>query len=210
MVKQNSPEQTNPDHPNRDRRTQAQRRVQTSAALIASARRLFAERGFSGAGREEIVADAGVTRGAMYHHFESKNALFQAVFEQVETELCEAIAIAAMQSSDPVAQLRLGAVAFLAAASTPEVQRIVLLDAPSVLASDVRRELGERYGLGMVRESLRAVDVAGRLVLGPVEPLAQVLMAALHEAATAVAEGHDVDELTSVVLGLIDRITTQA
>lgn len=188
-------------------RTQAARRTETRAALMAAARAMFAERGFAGAAREDIVAKAGVTRGAMYHHFESKQALFQAVFEAVERELCDAIALAAMADPDPVEQLRLGARAFLENASTLEVRRIVLLDGPSVLDPQVRRTLSERYGLGLVRESLRAIESAGRLTLGPVDALAAITMAAMHEAATAVAEGANANDHESIVLALIDRIT---
>ena len=143
-------------------RTQAQRRERTRTALIDSARALFAERGYAGAGREEIAERAGVTRGAMYHHFSSKEALFQAVFEVVEQELCDAIATSAMAGRDPIEQLRIGARAFLEAAATDEVRRIVLLDAPAVLPIEVRRQLSERYGLGMIRVALRHADVAGR------------------------------------------------
>ncbi len=191
-------------------RTQASRTAETRAALLAAGRSLFAEHGFVGAAREDIVAKAGVTRGAMYHHFDSKQSLFQAVFEEVEAELCEAIAIAAVASPDPVEQLRLGATAFLERVSRPEVQRIVLLDAPSVLDPHVRRELSERYGLGMVREALRAIDSAGRLTLGPIGPLAAIMMAGMNEAATAIAEGADATDHIAIVLALIERVTVDA
>ncbi len=138
---------------------------------------LFAERGYAAAGREEIVERAGVTRGAMYHHFNSKEALFQAVFEVVERELCDAIATSAMASRDPIEQLRLGARAFLDAAATGEVRRIVLLDA------------------------------AGRLNVGPADALALVVMAVLHEAATAIADGDDPGAMHSVIDGMITAIT---
>ena len=188
-------------------RTQAQRRERTRGALIDAARVLFAEQGYAGAGREEIVERAGVTRGAMYHHFNSKEALFQAVFEVVEQELCEAIALSAMAGSDPIDQLRLGARAFLEAAATGEVRRIVLLDAPAVLPIEVRRQLSERYGLGMVREALRHADAAGRLKIGPVDALALIVMAVLHEAATAIADGDDPAAMLSVIDGLIEAIS---
>ena len=188
-------------------RTQAQRRERTRGALIAAARVLFAERGYAAAGREEIVERAGMTRGAMYHHFHSKEALFQAVFEVVERELCDAIATSAMASRDPIEQLRLGSRAFLEAAATGEVRRIVLLDAPAVLPVEVRRRLSEQYGLGMVREALRGVDAAGRLKVGPVDALALVMMAVLHEAATAIADGDDPGAMYSVIDGMITAIT---
>ena len=188
-------------------RTQAQRRERTRGALIDAARVLFAERGYAAAGREEIVERAGMTRGAMYHHFNSKEALFQAVFEVVERELCDAIATSAMASRDPIEQLRLGARAFLDAAATGEVRRIVLLDAPAVLPVDVRRRLSEQYGLGLVREALRHADAAGRLKVGPVDALALVVMAVLHEAATAIADGDDPGAMHSVIDGMITAIT---
>jgi AcrR family transcriptional regulator len=188
-------------------RTQAQRRERTRTALIGAARVLFAEQGYAGAGREEIVERAGVTRGAMYHHFSTKEALFQSVFETVERELCDAIATSAMVSHDPIEQLRLGARAFLEAAATPEVRRIVLLDAPAVLPVEVRRRLSEQYGLGLVREALRHADAAGRLRVGPVDSLALVVMAVLHEAATAIADGDDAEAMHGVIDGMITAIT---
>jgi AcrR family transcriptional regulator len=189
------------------RRTQASRRAATRAALLAAARELFASRGFAGAGREDIVERAGVTRGAMYHHFSSKEALFQAVYEAIEEELCAAVAAAALAAGeDPMERLRAGALAFLDAAASPEVRRVVLLDAPSVLPVDVRRALSERYGLGMVRDSVRAVMAAGLVAEQPVEPLAHVLLAALHEAATLVADGADRDEVGAVVEHLLARL----
>jgi len=190
------------------RRTQAQRRQSTRAALVAAGRELFAERGFAGAGREDIVERAGVTRGAMYHHFESKAALFQAVYEEIEDELTAQVALAAVAAAadDPMEQLRVGALAFLDAASRPDVRRVVLLDAPSVLPVAVRRELSERYGLGLVRESLRAVMATGRIDQQPLEPLAHVVLAALHEAATLVADGADRDDVGAVVERFVERL----
>src|SRR5436190_10759703 len=118
------------------RRTQAERRAQTRAALIAAGRTLFTERGFAGAGREEIVERAGLTRGALYHHFASKEDLFAAVYEEVERDLTEAVIVAAAATDDPIESLRLGAFAFLDAAATPDVRRIVLLHGPAVLSPD--------------------------------------------------------------------------
>ena len=189
------------------RRTQSERRAATRGALVAAARARFAESGFAGVSREEIVEDAGVTRGAMYHYFASKEALFEAVYEAVESDLCDAVTVAAMTTADPVEQLRLGSVAFLRSAGTDEVRRIVLLDAPSVLNAEVRREIAERYGLGLIREALREIDAAGRLIVGPVEPLALIMMSAMHDAATQIADGADEATLVALFEGLLDRIT---
>lgn len=181
------------------RRTQAERRASTRAALLAAGRELFAEKGFAGAGREEIVERAGVTRGAMYHHFESKEALFQAVYEEVEQEVLVRIAEAAMAATDPLEQLRRGAMAYLDVAANDEVRRICLLDAPSVLSTEVKRELAERYGLGLVRQSLADCMAAGSIEQQPLETLAHVLLAALMEAATLVADGADRAEVDGIV-----------
>ena len=189
------------------RRTQSERRARTRAALIAAGRELFTERGFTGAGREEIVERAGLTRGALYHHFASKDDLFAAVYEEIERELTEAVIVAAAATTDPVEGLRLGAFAFLDAAATPEVRRVVLLDGPAVLSAEVRHDIAQRYGLGLVREALRAADTAGRLVVGPVDLLAPVLLAALHEAATSIADGEDPDGMRAVVASLLEAIT---
>ena len=193
-----------PGHP---RRSQADRREATRSALLRAGRELFAAKGFAGAGREEIVERAGVTRGALYHHFASKEDLFRAVYEQVEGEVLLAVATSAMAGSDPIDQLRRGGRAYLeAVAADPAVRRICLIDAPSVLPGEVLRELAERHGLGLIRETLvHAID-AGQLTPRPVEPLARMLRAALMEAATMVAEGADPAEVGAVVDGMVDRL----
>jgi AcrR family transcriptional regulator len=132
------------------RRTQEERSEATRAKLIAAARRLFAERGYAGVGTEEIVRAAGVTRGALYHHFEGKPQLLEAVYEQIEGELTEKIATGALGGSDPLDALRAGSEMFLDACLEPEVQRIVLLDAPAVLGWERWREIAADHGLGLV------------------------------------------------------------
>src|SRR5205809_951508 len=119
--------------PQAPRRTQAERSSSTRAALIATARLLFAERGYADVGTEEIVRAAGVTRGALYHHFEGKSGLFRAVFEQVESEITERLANEALSRPDPWEAMASGLEMFLDVCVEPEVQRIALLDAPSVL-----------------------------------------------------------------------------
>jgi AcrR family transcriptional regulator len=169
---------------------------------------LFADNGFAGVSREEIVERAGVTRGAMYHYFASKEALFATAYEEVERDLCDAIAVAAMTAADPVEQLRLGAAAFLRSARAGEVRRIVFIDGPAVVDPETRREIGERYGLGLIREALQTIQEAGRLPTGEAELLAPILMATLHEAAIQIAEGADEASVTALVNDLLDRITT--
>jgi AcrR family transcriptional regulator len=174
--------------------TQQERSEATRGALVATARRLFAERGYADVGTEEIVRAAGVTRGALYHHFDSKRELLAVVHEQIERELTERIATEAFAGDDrpdPIAALHRGAELFLDACLEPEVQRIVLLDAPAVLGWERWREVASRYGLGLIEGTLQAAADAGSISPQPVRPLAHVLMGALDEAAMYVARADD-------------------
>lgn len=175
------------------RRTQAERSDATRAALVAAARPLFAERGFAGVGTEEIVRATGVTRGALYHHFDGKRELFAAVYEQIEVELAERIAAGALEAnaSSPLEAMRAGVEMFLAASTEPETQRIVLIDGPSVLGWDRWREIAAAHGLGLIEATLGAAIEAGAIDSQPVRPLAHVLMGALDEAAMLVARAED-------------------
>src|SRR5207302_7029411 len=130
------------------RTTKAEQSEATRSALISAARPLFAERGYSGVGTEEIVRAAGVTRGALYHHFEGKEDLFAAVYEQVEADLMSEIGAIATEAHDPLDALHRGAAIFLEACRRPEVQRITLIDAPSVLGWERWREIGLKHGFG--------------------------------------------------------------
>jgi AcrR family transcriptional regulator len=188
------------------RRTQQERRATTRAALLRAARELFAAKGYAGAGREEIVERAGVTRGAMYHHFASKEDLFRAVYEEVEVEVLEHVAVAAMAGADPLDQLRLGAQAYLDVAARTDVRRICLLDAPSVLSTEYLRAFSDGHGLGLIRESLRAAMDGGQIAEQPLDPLAHVLLAALMEAATLVAEGSPRSDVDAVVGSMLERL----
>jgi AcrR family transcriptional regulator len=181
------------ERPERQRRSQAERSAATRGALVRAARELFARDGYAATGREAIVERAGVTRGAMYHHFADKEALFRAVFEEIEAEVMAKAAEAAMTVSpdDPLGQLRAGSLAYLDIALDPAVQRVCLLDAPSVLSPAVRQEVLDASAVGLVREVLKAAMDTGALAAQPLEPLTHVLLAALHEAALYVARAED-------------------
>jgi AcrR family transcriptional regulator len=169
------------------RRTQHERSRTTRAALSASARVLFAEQGFAGTNRDDIAAGAGVTRGALYHHFATKEAVFRAVVEELEQELVARVVMAAEGVTDPGEQLRAGCLAFLDACADPAIRRIVLLDAPAVLGWEAWREIDARYGLALVRAGLESAMDAGRMPRAPVDSLAHTLLGALNEAAVVVA-----------------------
>ena len=188
------------------RRTQAERREATRGALVAAARELFAAKGFAGAGREEIVERAGVTRGALQHHFGTKEDLFLAVFEAVEADVMQSIATAALASTDPLEQLRLGSLAYLEVAADLAVSRICLIDAPAVLSPDARREVTDRYATGMVREVLAAAMAEGRIAEQPVDALSEIFLAAVMQAATLVAQGGDPVALGRIVERMLEGL----
>ena len=169
------------------RRTQAERSATTRAALLSAARELFAANGFVATGREDIAERAGVSRGALYHHFGSKEQLFRAVVEELEVEIGGKVMVAAARSDDAAEQLRLGCMAFLDAGLDPAVRRVVLIEAPVVLGWDQWREIDAQHGLSLVTHALEAVVASGQMSPVAVEPLAHMLLGALNEAAMLVA-----------------------
>jgi len=152
------------------------------------------------------VRAAGVTRGALYHQFRDKADLFAAVAEEIEAEIAERIAGAAGTEPDPVGALRSGARLFLDACAEPEVERIILLDAPAVLGWEAWRDLAGRYGLGLVQFGLQAAMEAGAIVPQPVAPLAHVLIGALNESALYVARAEDGPAAREQCVAILDRI----
>jgi AcrR family transcriptional regulator len=183
------------------RRTQAERTEATRTALIAASRPLFAQRGYAGVSTEEIARAAGVTRGALYHHFAGKRELFEAVYELIEIELADRIASGALEAnaSSPLVAMKAGAEMFLLASTEPETQRIVLLDGPAVLGWDRWREIATEHGLGLIEATLQAAIEAGEIDSQPVRPLAHVLMGALDEAAMLVARADDAERMRAEV-----------
>jgi AcrR family transcriptional regulator len=196
------------------RRTQTERSATTQRALLTAARRLWGERGYAEVGTPEIAEAAGVTRGAMYHQFADKPALFLAVLEELEQELMQRLAagVAAAEPKTPADALYVAADAWLDIAREPEVRQLVLLDAPSVLGWDGFREISQRYALGMTEELLGAAIEAGQLRRQPVRALATVLLAALDEAAMSIASAEDrareEADVRVVVRNLIDGLLT--
>lgn len=174
------------------RRTQAERSEATRTALIGAARSLFAARGYAGTRREDIVAAAGVTRGALQHHFVDKETLFRHVYEEVERDVVDATARAAMVAGDePVEQLRAGCHAYLDAVLDPAVQRICAVDGPAVLPADIRQEIVDRHALGLVRHAVEAAVARRSIDEAPVETLSRMLLAGVMAAAQYVVVADD-------------------
>ena len=180
----------------------------TRTALIAAARRLFAAQGYDGTGTEQIVADARVTRGALYHHFRDKADLFRAVMAEAAGSVAQRLIDEqlASESSSPLAEIQNGVAAFLDVCMDGDFQRIVLVDGPRVLGSDAWEELVERYGRGILEEWLNRCMEAGELAAVPVRALARLLIAMLTEASLAIARSA-VPSQTRAELGIVlDRL----
>jgi AcrR family transcriptional regulator len=194
--------------PSAPRRTQAQRTAATRALLLAAGRELFATQGYAAVSTQAIVDAAGVTRGALYHQFGDKTGLFTEVYEQAEQDIVAAILarIAAAGPTDQLEAMRVGARLFLEECSAPGVQRIVLIDAPSVLGWQRWREVGEKYGLGVIEAMLAQAISDGVIPEQPLRPTAHVLLGALDEAALFVARADDADAALRQMYSVCDRM----
>ncbi|MEB4211241.1 TetR/AcrR family transcriptional regulator [Mycobacterium sp. 94-17] len=175
------------------RRTQEERSAATRDALIAAARKLWGQRGYAEVGTPEITATAGVTRGAMYHQFADKAALFREVVETVEQDVMTRMAVVVAESgaTTPTEAIRAAVDAWLDVSGDPEVRQLILLDAPSVLGWAEFRDVAQRYSLGMTEQMLGEAIRVGQLAEQPVRPLAHVLIGALDEAAMVIATADD-------------------
>ncbi|MFI6165271.1 TetR/AcrR family transcriptional regulator [Nocardia sp. NPDC051052] len=194
------------------RRSQEDRSRTTRAALEQIGRRLFTERGFAATSAEELVTEAGVTRGALHHHYGDKRGLFLAVLEQIEIETTAEIetAIGTVDPDDVMAGMAVGLSVFLEACQRPAMLRIALTDAPAVMGWQAWREFESRHGLGMITAMLERARGAGLIADCPVQMLAQLLLSALTESALIVAHADDPDraraEAQQAVLLLISGI----
>ncbi|MEU0633108.1 TetR/AcrR family transcriptional regulator [Streptomyces sp. NPDC005989] len=169
----------------------AEQRAATRQALLAEGRRRFAADGYHHVVLAEVARAAGVTKGAAYHHFDSKAGLFRAVVAEVQHELGERVAAAAERYEDLWEQLRHGSRAFLTAGTDPAVRQILLVDAPTVLGWDEWRALDEESSARHLTDALKALTAAGIIADQPLEPLTRLLSGAMNEAALWIARGGD-------------------
>jgi AcrR family transcriptional regulator len=190
------------------RRTQEERSAATRDALIAAARRLWGLRGYTEVGTPEITAAAGVTRGAMYHQFADKAALFREVVEAVERDVMARMAtvVAGSGAVTPADAIRAAVDAWLEVSGDPEVRQLILLDAPSVLGWAEFRDVAQRYSLGMTEQLLTEAIRVGQLARQPVRPLAHVLIGALDEAAMVIATADDPKRLRRETRQVLHRL----
>jgi len=179
--------------------------VATRASLLVAGRKLFGAAGFGDTSIEDIAASAGVTKGALYHHFAGKDALFQAVYEQVKREITDQVAPSFVEPA-PWDAVVAGCQATLDAHLDPEVRRIVLFDGRAVLGWEIAREIESRYGAIVLRGALRSAMNAGEIERQPLVPLAQMLNGALTEACVLIADSDDTDNARAEVGAVVLRI----
>lgn len=184
-------------------RTKAEQRRESMTALLTEGRRMFARDGFAAVNLNEVARAAGMTKGALYHHFGSKTGLFRAVVEQVQRDVADRVAAAADAEGDPWSQLLAGCQAFLTAGSDPEVQRIMLLDGPTVLGWQEWRAMDETYSARHLTEALTALMQDGTLGEQPVGPLTRLLSGAMNETALWLAQSTDPSDLADASAALI-------
>jgi AcrR family transcriptional regulator len=174
----------------------------TRSALVAAARDLFGHQGYAATSLEEIVAKAGVTKGALYHHFSDKEALFKTVFEQVEREVSDK-AVAEFNQPDSWAALVVGCRLWVEAHLDAHVRQIVLIDARGVLGWEAVRAIETRFSAVAVRGALRKAMHAGVIERRPLRPLALMVTGALSEACLYVSDAEDADAARDEVAALV-------
>ena len=163
----------------------------TRAALIDVATELFATNGYEATAIPAVLAAAGVSRGALYHHFESKEALFEAVLQSVEAEATLKVTRAARGATDPLDGLRRGCAAYLAMCRDPVVRRISLIDAPAGVGWERWREIDEQYSFGLIKAAIAAIAAGGRVKPELIDVMAHMVLAALLEVALLVARADE-------------------
>jgi AcrR family transcriptional regulator len=182
----------------------------TRERLIAAARRHFGDRGYEATSIEAVLDTAGVARGALYHHFATKEALFEAVLDQVVEEVAARAADVARATGDPLASLHAGCGVWLEMVLDPAIQRIALLDPPSVVGWTRWRELDEKHILGGVRVALARLADAGKVPPEQIDLLAHMILASVNEAALLIARAEDpraaLDLGRAAVDSLLDRL----
>ncbi|MBT5774706.1 MAG: TetR/AcrR family transcriptional regulator [Dehalococcoidia bacterium] len=183
--------------------------ARTRQTLIVVARQFFGERGYAETGTEDIVQEAGVTRGALYHHFVDKRDLFEAVYIDLQDELRDRIVAAAGSAEVDSIWVRIhrGTHEYLDHYMDATVQRIVLIDAPSVLGWNRWRELDEDYALGLLRGALSQASEQGILAAdADSDVLAHLMMGVISEASHVIAMAEDVTAARRAVGVEVDRI----
>lgn len=176
--------------------TRSEKGLATRDRIVGAATRLFTAAGYEGTSIEDLLGELQISRGALYHHFNGKDELFEAVLERVEADIAQVTKDATAGISDPVIALRTGVDAFLRMARDQTVKRIVLIDAPAVLGWEKWREIDARHGFGLMKASLKAAAKKKRLRAELIEIYAHILLAGVMETALVIARADDSEKAT--------------
>jgi AcrR family transcriptional regulator len=166
---------------------------------VTAARGLFADRGYAGVSADDIVSAAGLTRGALHHHFGDKAGLFRVVFEELDAEITAELNGVVAAAPDTLGTLVAGIGAFLDICQRPEVVRIALTDAPAVLGWATWRALEAEHGLGLITGMIEQAIAEGMITPQPPEVLAQLVLSVTIEAALLIAHADDPDATRATV-----------
>ena len=188
--------------------TKRQQTEATTRRILAAARELFTSNGYAGTSTEQVVIKAGVTRGALYHHYRNKEALFEAVFFELQEEIGTRISQSGASEKDLWVDLVLGCCVFLDACCEPSVRQIVILDAPAVLGTAAWRGADERYSTHQLRNCLQMLAEKGDLSEIDVDMATDMLNGALNEAALAIGASPDPRSAYKEATKVLDRLIT--
>ena len=183
-----------------------ERGLATRRRIIATAKALLAKSGYEGMSIEDILERCKISRGAFYHHFDSKEALFEAVLEVVEEEVAQVLANASSGFEDPVEGLKAGCQAWFRLARDPAVRQIVLTDALTVVGWEKWREIDARHGFGRLKAALQRVAAQGRIPEGSVDTFAHILLATVIELGFLIARAPDREAATKTARAAYDRM----
>ncbi|WP_339379550.1 TetR/AcrR family transcriptional regulator [Aurantiacibacter sediminis] len=185
---------------------QDERRSRTRAAILAAARQNFGTFGFSKTTVDAIASDASVAKGAVYHHFQSKDELFEQVFESVSAELAKSVASGMRMDQDPLENMIEATRSYFRLCSNPSIARITLQDAPSVLGNERWRALDAAHFGGLVTGGLAFAMQAGAIAPQPLEPLANIVLAAIQAAALDCAAQKDFEASASIYVDTLETL----
>lgn len=188
------------------RRSNRDRSDATTAALLAAARRSFVDKGFAATSTVDLAEAVCMTRGALYHHFADKTALFHAVIVAEHRAVAEAIEAAGGSDAGPIDALLAGVRAYLDAMAQPGRARLLLIEAPAVLGSAEAAAIDAAHAGRTLADGLAAAAAAGDLAPLPVAPLSDLLSAAFDRAALAITDGADPDDWLIVIDALIQGL----
>lgn len=180
------------------KRSKTEQSAETRALFIRIARQLFAEQGYANTSTEQILAQTTVTRGALYHQFKNKADLLRAVCEQIQAEIQQEILVAAKGASDSFQALQRGCDAFLDATAKPDVQQILLIDAPAGLGWEEWNRLDREHGFGLLLEGVKQAIAEGHFKTQAAEALATMLNGAMNAGIMWAVQGDEASQQEEV------------